>query len=100
MSESTPAILDLDLNAHDIQAISNSDGVVAFFARLGYNTNVRTIQTPAALEINAESTKKAIRRIELIAEQEGLLRVYLFELSSVTGRAHSRTGTRVSTTGR
>ncbi len=76
--------LDINLGYADIQALSNADGVAAFFERLGYNTDVRRIQSPANLGITTESTLKPIKKIELLADQEGLLQIYLFELRSVT----------------
>jgi hypothetical protein len=88
-------VLDIDLSRQDVQALSSADGVAAFFARLGYNTDARTAQTPGNLGITADSTVRPIKEIELIADQEGLLQVYLFELQSVTvththGRSHWR----------
>lgn len=56
----------------------------AFFARLGYNADARTTQTPGNLGITADGTTRQISRIELIADQESLFQVYLFELKSVT----------------
>src|SRR5581483_9713750 len=84
-----PLLYDIDLSYADLQAVSDADGVAAFFERLGYNTSVRRIQTPANLGITAESTLRPIRKIELLADHDGLLQVYLFELRSVTV-AHTR----------
>jgi len=75
---------DLDLTPADIQTLANADALAAFFARLGYDTNARTVQTPGNLGITAEGTLRPIRRIELLADQEELFQVYLFELASVT----------------
>ncbi len=58
--------------------------MAAFFGHLGYNTNARTFQTPGNLGITTESTLRRIRRIELIADNEGFLQVYLFQLVTVT----------------
>jgi hypothetical protein len=80
---------DIELGCADIQALSDADAVAAFFERLGYNTSVRRIQTPANLGITADSTLRPIKKIELLADQERLLQVYLFELRSVTV-AHTR----------
>ena len=80
---------DIELGYADIQALSDADAVAAFFERLGYNTSVRRVQTPANLGITADSTLRPIKKIELLADQEGLLQVYLFELRSVTV-AHTR----------
>ncbi len=75
---------DRDLSYRDIQALNGQDAVAAFFAMLGYETSFRVEQSPAALGITAESLATQIRHIELIANQEDLLYVYLFELASVT----------------
>ncbi|OGA71057.1 MAG: hypothetical protein A3G81_23460 [Betaproteobacteria bacterium RIFCSPLOWO2_12_FULL_65_14] len=75
---------DVDLTPADVQTLANADAVAGFFARLGYDTNARTVQTPGNLGITAEGTLRPIRRIELIADQEELFQVYLFELASVT----------------
>lgn len=84
MNEGTLPILDIDLRRQDIQVLSSPDAVAAFFARLGYNTDARTPQTAENLGITAETTVRPIKKIELIANQDGLLQVYLFELQSVT----------------
>ncbi len=76
--------LDLELSPHDVQALSSADAVAACFAQLGYNTDARTSQTPGNLGITAEGTARPIKKIELIADQESLFQVYLFELTSVT----------------
>ncbi|MBI4193514.1 MAG: hypothetical protein HY526_00390 [Betaproteobacteria bacterium] len=67
---------DVDLTPADIQTLANPDAVAAFFVRLGYDTNARTVQTPGNLGITAEGTLRPIRRIELIADQEELFQVY------------------------
>ena len=84
MEHKTPHITDVDLSPHDIQALNGADAVAAFFARLGYNTAARTLQTANNLGITAEGTTRPIKRIELIADQEALFQIYLFELTSVT----------------
>ena len=89
MNDRLTAIFDIDLTRQDIQSLSSADGFAAFFARLGYNTDARTAQTAGNLGITADSTVRPIKKIELIADQEGLLQVYLFELQSVTV-AHTR----------
>lgn len=97
MSEASQAIprnLDIELGLHDVQALSSADAVAAFFARLGYSTDTRTPQTPANLGITAEGTARPIKKIELIADQEGFFQVYLFELTNVTV-AHTRALARV-----
>ncbi|MGO9612465.1 MAG: Eco57I restriction-modification methylase domain-containing protein [Dissulfurispiraceae bacterium] len=75
---------DRDLKADDIQSLSNIDGITSFFTILGYETSGRIRQSPANLSITNESLIKEIKVIELIANQGGLLQVYLFELFSVT----------------
>lgn len=75
---------DVDLSERDVQALSSGDAIAAFFARLGYDSNVRTVQTPGNLGIGTEGTLRPIKRIELISDREGLFQVYLFELASVT----------------
>ena len=75
---------DVTLTARDVQELSNSDAVTAFFARLGWRTDVRIEQSPGNLGITAEGTVKPIKKIELIADQDGALQVYIFELASVT----------------
>jgi len=75
---------DRDIDKHDILELSTSDAITAFFADLGYNTDARTEQTPGNLGITAEGVLRQINRIELIADQDGLLQVYLFEMKSVT----------------
>lgn len=89
MDNSTSVFLDIDLSRQDIQALSNAEAIAAFFARLGYDTETRTPQTAGNLGITADSTSRPIKKIELIANQEGLLQVYLFELQSITV-AHTR----------
>lgn len=81
LNEST---LDREVSAREVQGLSNADAVAAFIARLGYETNNRTIQTPGNLGITAEGTARPIRKIHQLADQEGLFKVYLFELTSVT----------------
>ena len=41
---SSVSVLDVDLSHHDVQALKGPDGIAAFFARLGYDTNARTPQ--------------------------------------------------------
>jgi hypothetical protein len=75
---------DLELRAEDIQVLNDADGVAGLFGRLGYNTNARTVQTPGNLGITAETLVRRIKKIELIADNEGFFQVYLFQLVSVT----------------
>src|SRR5918912_866170 len=75
--------VDVELDARDIQSLNGPDAVAAFFARLGYNTDARIAQTPGNLGIT-ESAARVVNRLELLADQDGLFQVYLFELASVT----------------
>ena len=75
---------DLELTERDVQQLATADEVAALFARLGYNTEARLAQSPANLGITSEGATRPIRRVELIADQDQFLQVYLFELSSVT----------------
>lgn len=79
-----PRTVDLDLREEQVQDLSSREAVAAFFASLGYNTSARTRQTPANLGISAETLANQIRHAELLADQDSLLQVYLFELTSVT----------------
>lgn len=73
---------DLDIQKKDILDLASPDGVVAFFARLRYDTSARTLHTAASLGIT-EAVGRPIRRVELIADRD-LLQVYLVELTTVT----------------
>jgi hypothetical protein len=85
MAEGSPEVkLDRDLQPSQIQALSSREAVAGFFAWLGYNTNARLQQTPSNLGISADSIVRQIKHVELLADQEGALQVYLFEVSSVT----------------
>src|SRR6266581_7842723 len=75
----------LELSREDIQLLSSRDALVAFFAKLGYNTNDRLIQNVAAMGFTNDNLKSAITHIERLASQDArLFEVYLFELKSVT----------------
>ena len=75
---------DYEITVPEIQELSSSDAISAFFAKLGYRTDIRTSQSAGNLGITADGTVRPIKNIELIADQEGLLQVYLFELTNVT----------------
>src|SRR5437867_3699292 len=77
-------MLDKEIRAGQIQAIRSADGVTALFAELGYRTEARITQTADVLGITPESSANQIKKIERIADQEGLLQVYLFEVASLT----------------
>jgi hypothetical protein len=89
MTKTSAQALDIELTPHDLQALNGADAVAGFLARLGYDIGQRTAQTPGNLGITAETTARPIKRIELLANQENLFQVYLFELTSVTV-AHTR----------
>lgn len=95
MEQKAMHILDIELTAFDIHALKGAGAIAAFFARLGYNTDARTLQTPANLDIAADSVIRPSKRMELIGDQEGLFQIYLFELASIAV-AHIRASTRVS----
>jgi hypothetical protein len=80
---------DIDLQRVDIQGLNSADAIAAFFAQLRYHTETRTTQTAGNLGIAADTTARPIKKIDLIADQEGLFQVYLFELQSITV-AHTR----------
>ena len=77
-------MFDKELTRQQIQNLNNAEGLIALFAYLGYDTNNRIPQTPANLGITAETIQRQIKRIERIADQQGLLSVYLVEMTSVT----------------
>jgi hypothetical protein len=59
-----PTGLDLEILSRDIQATSSADAVAACFARLGYNTNARTKQTPAILAVQREAEGLLDERVQ------------------------------------
>ena len=78
---------DKELTRADIQELANREGIASFFAKLGYGTDVRMLQTCAAMGITAESLQRQVKHIERVAIKEGgaePLDVYLIELTSVT----------------
>jgi hypothetical protein len=70
-------MFDKELTRQQIQNLYNAEGLTAFFAYLGYDTNNRVPQTPASLGIISESTQRQIKRIERVAVHQGLLSVCL-----------------------
>src|SRR5207249_6182748 len=74
---------DVELSPQDIQSINSADALVSLFAKLAYDTGSRTAQTAANLSI-PEAAARPIKRIDLIADHQKLLQVYLFELKTVT----------------
>ena len=74
---------DLELTSQDIQVLHDGDSVAAFLTSLGYDTRARIPQTAANLGL-PEPVQKRIKRIELLADHDKFLQVYLFELKNVT----------------
>src|SRR5438132_4614244 len=74
---------DVELTTRDLQGLSSADAVAELFANFGYDISARTNQTPANLGI-PEAAARPIKRIELVADHQKLLQVYLFELKTVT----------------
>jgi len=77
-------VLDREIRREDVQSLSNRDQVVALFAALGYQTDARLAQTPANIGVTADALTRQVTHLERIADHEGLLQVYLVELTSVT----------------
>jgi len=77
-------MIDRDVTPAQIQGLNCADAVTAFFASLGYRTDARLIQAAANLGVTNETITRQIERLELIADQEGQLQLYLIELSSLT----------------
>src|SRR6266852_726836 len=76
---------DRALSREDIQLLSSRDALAAFFAKLGYDTNERLVQSVAAMGFTSDTLKSAITHIERLASQDArMFEVYLFELKSVT----------------
>jgi hypothetical protein len=77
-------MFDKEVTRQQIQSLNDIEAIAAFFAHLGYDTNTRIQQAPANLGITSEIIQRQIKRIERIADQQGLLSVYLIEMTSVT----------------
>ena len=78
---------DRNISVSDIQTLSTRDGVAAFFAALGYDTDSRQILTTAAMGVTSRALSQQIEHIERIAvHDDGAepLDIYLLELTSVT----------------
>ena len=45
MAQGSAQLSDINLTRHDIQALNSPGAIAAFFARLGYDTDTRTVQT-------------------------------------------------------
>jgi hypothetical protein len=78
---------DIELSPTDVQDLTTPDALAALFAKLGYNTNARLVQSISAMGISNDELRASIKRIErLTNNDDGIssLQVYLFELRSVT----------------
>ena len=63
---------DYDLTLEEVQELSSRDALAAFFARLGYDSNVRLVQNVAAMGITNDNLKATITHIERLASQSVL----------------------------
>ena len=63
--------IDRELTRTDLQALSNRDAVVSFFAGLGYQTDARITETCAAVGITADSLQRQIKHVERACIKEG-----------------------------
>ena len=78
---------DRNISVADVQTLVTRDGVVAFFAALGYRTDSRQSQSVSAMGITAGPLSRQIKHIERIAvHDDGAepMDLYLIELTSVT----------------
>ena len=80
---------DIQLNASDIRQLENADEIAHFFAKLRYDVDIRRpIPLDATAYANTQDLKLQIGRHELIATdpEDDDIRVYLFEVRSVTAK--------------
>ncbi|NJL54205.1 DUF559 domain-containing protein [bacterium] len=80
---------DVQLDTSDIRQIESADEVAHFFAKLRYNVDVRTtIPLDAPVYTSSQDMKVQINHHELIATdpEDEDIRVYLFEMRSVTAK--------------
>jgi hypothetical protein len=83
--QNMPQTNDINITKHDIQSLNNRDAIYAFLTHLGYDTNnLQKFPDPRSLGITTDSLVREIKSIEQLANNDGLLYVYLFELTSVT----------------
>ena len=78
---------DKNISTAEVQALAARDGVVNFFAALGYRTDSRQPQSAVAMGITASWLERQIRHIERVAVHDDWaepLDMYLIELTSVT----------------
>jgi hypothetical protein len=82
------ANMDADIDAQDVAGLVSADALAGFFQRLGYDTSRRAALAAEAIGIS--DADGAFRRLELISEDpEGLLRVVLAQVRSVTAKARN-----------
>ena len=80
-----PQINDIHITVKDIQSLNNRDAIYAFLTHLGYDTNnPQKFPDPRTLGITIDSLVREIKSSEQLANNDGFLYVYLFELTSVT----------------
>jgi hypothetical protein len=80
---------DVQLDTSDIRQIESADEIAHFFAKLRYNVDVRTtIPLDAPVYTSSQDMKVQINHHELIATdpEDEDIRVYLFEMRSVTAK--------------
>lgn len=80
---------DEQLTFNDIRQLENADQIAHFFAKLGYDVDVRrTIPLETTTYATSPDLKVQVRRHELIATDsvDGDIRIYLFEVRSVTAK--------------
>jgi hypothetical protein len=83
-----PVILDLDVQALDVAALTSVDAVTSFLHRLGYPTSKRAAVPVHALGL--ADADKSIREMQLLSESpDGFLRVLFVQLKSVTAKARA-----------
>lgn len=82
-----PHDLDIQLTADDVRDLADADSLARLLERLGYSTTRRVEQRAEDLGITADGTKRALQRIERIADHPDAadeFQIYLFEVGSVT----------------
>lgn len=80
-----PQTNDINITKQDIQSLNNRDAIYAFLTHLGYDTNYpQKFPDSRSLGITTDSLVREIKSIEQLANNDGLLYVYLFKLTSVT----------------
>lgn len=84
-----PHTTDLDVTPKEVAELASPDAITAFLARLGYETDDRTVLSPEAIGLTGESAS-AIRQIELLSEdREQFLRVVFAQPKSLTAKVRN-----------